>query len=88
MYCRIIATVLDFSGEERGRTGLEGGEGGWLGGILGSRSRRTSTSQVTHPPARAPLHLYLSTFHIHMHMNKHTTGPIRAEHSPGLHSVS
>jgi len=43
---RIIATVLDFNSEERGRTGLEGGVGGWLGGLLGSRSRHPSISQA------------------------------------------
>jgi len=43
---RIIATVLDFNSEERGRTGLEGGAGGWLGGLLGSRSRHPSISQA------------------------------------------
>jgi len=43
---RIIATVLDFNSEERGRTGLDGGAGGWLGGLLGSRSRHPSISQA------------------------------------------
>jgi len=43
---RIIATVLDFNSEERGRTGLEGGAGGWLGGLLGGRSRHPSISQA------------------------------------------
>jgi len=43
---RIIATVLDFNSEDRGRTGLEGGVGGWLGGLLGSRSRHPSISQA------------------------------------------
>merc|ERR1719342_876121 len=43
---RIIATVLDFNSEERGRTGLDGGIGGWLGGILGNRSRHPSISQA------------------------------------------
>merc|ERR1719508_313191 len=43
---RIIATVLDFNSEERGRTGLEGGAAGWLGGLLGSRSRHPSISQA------------------------------------------
>merc|ERR1719318_810191 len=43
---RIIATVLDFNSDERGRTGLDGGVGSWLGGLLGSRSRHPSTSQA------------------------------------------
>jgi len=46
---RIIATVLDFSQEERERTGLDGDTLGWLGTFLGShtpRSRRPSTSQM------------------------------------------
>merc|ERR1711915_786654 len=43
---RIIASVLDFNGDERGRTGLEGGVGGWLGGLLGARSRHPSISQA------------------------------------------
>jgi len=43
---RIVATVLDFSQEERGKTGLEGNAAGWLAGILGQhRSRQLSTSQ-------------------------------------------
>jgi len=44
---RIVATVLDFSQEERGKTGLEGNAAGWLAGILGQhRSRQMSTSQA------------------------------------------
>jgi len=44
---RIVATVLDFSQEERGKTGLEGSAAGWLAGILGQhRSRQMSTSQA------------------------------------------
>ena len=70
--------MLDFSGEERGRTGLEGGEGGWLGGLLGARSRRTSSSQVKDPPES--LHLFTLIIDI-------ITGPTRAEHSQGIHSV-
>merc|ERR1712117_823900 len=42
---KIIATVLDFNGEERAKTGVDGGAGGWLGGLLGSRSRHNSVSQ-------------------------------------------
>ena len=42
---RIIATVLDFNGEERTKTGLEGNSGGWLGGFLGAgRVRHGSTA--------------------------------------------
>merc|ERR1712240_703363 len=44
---RIVATVLDFSQEERGKTGLDGNAAGWLAGILGQqRSRQMSTSQA------------------------------------------
>lgn len=43
---KVIATVLDFNGDERSKTGLEGGSGGWLGGLLGVRSRSNSTSQT------------------------------------------
>ena len=42
---RIIATVLDFNSEDRGRTGLTGATG-WLGGWLPGRSRNPSVSQV------------------------------------------
>lgn len=42
---RIIATVLDFNGDERSKTGLDGSSGGWLGGFLGaSRSRHGSAA--------------------------------------------
>ena len=44
---KIIATVLDFNGDERSKTGVDGGGGGWLGGLLGGgRSRHNSTSQA------------------------------------------
>merc|ERR1719370_1585716 len=35
---RIVATVLDFSQEERGKTGLDGNAAGWLAGILGQHT--------------------------------------------------
>ena len=42
---RIIATVLDFNGEERSKTGLDGNSGGWLGSFLGAnRSRHGSAT--------------------------------------------
>ena len=51
---RIIATVLDFNGEERTKTGLEGSAGGWLGGFLApSRSRHGSTVSMDQNIARA-----------------------------------
>ena len=45
---KIIATVLDFNGDERTKTGLDGGTGGWLGGLMGAggRSRNNSVSQA------------------------------------------
>ena len=44
---KIIATVLDFNGDERSRTGVDGAVGGWLGGLLGGdRSRSNSVNQA------------------------------------------
>ena len=42
---RVIATVLDFNKEDRGRSGLDGDGGGWLGSFL--RGRRESGPQRT-----------------------------------------
>ena len=46
---KIIATVLDFNGEERARTGLDTGGGGWLGGLLGAGGRSR------HPSGQPPI---------------------------------
>ena len=46
---KIIATVLDFNGEERARTGLDSGGGGWLGGLLGAGGRSR------HPSGQPPV---------------------------------
>ena len=44
---RIIATVLDFNGDERAKTGLDGSSSSWLGGFLGAnRSRHGSAANV------------------------------------------
>ena len=52
----MIATVLDFNGDERGRTGLDNDGGSWLGGVL--RGRRDSgyhrkTEQINQSIAQA-----------------------------------
>ena len=55
---RIVATVLDFNQEERTRTGLEGGAGGWLsawvGGAVGGGGRSRNPSTSGGPAAGAP----------------------------------
>eukprot|EP00088_Acartia_fossae_P054777 TRINITY_DN6322_c0_g1_i16.p1 TRINITY_DN6322_c0_g1~~TRINITY_DN6322_c0_g1_i16.p1 ORF type:complete len:1229 (-),score=429.49 TRINITY_DN6322_c0_g1_i16:385-4071(-) len=49
---RIIATVLDFSQEDRGRTGLDGEARGWLGGLLAARGQG-SNQQLNQSIAQA-----------------------------------
>jgi len=50
---RIIATVLDFNQDDRGRTGLDGESRGWLGGLLASRAGRPNSDQINQSIAQA-----------------------------------
>jgi hypothetical protein len=51
---RIIATVLDFNQEDRGRTGIDGENRGWLGGFLASnKDFSTSNAKINQSIAQA-----------------------------------
>lgn len=50
---RVIATVLDFNQEDRGRTGIDVDGRGWLGSLLAARGGRSNNDQINQSIAQA-----------------------------------